>query len=463
MKRAGDLASLKDMLEKQMPMRGLKPSPLVYRAFLISFAYLAKRQESTLALKQQAVEAAEDLWGEINRIGVPVNDDLLSGRIESLSMYDPVSVPALYQIISSGKFPQAGIKTLTCLVNYFMRQGQAEQALEIIRAGLEGRGISQPHKSAFTSVIKLAALSQYRGKESQRLVLKALELKPARIPLDPASVGLVLAHMLAWGYKTDRVLEAFRQNIMQSERFNMIDCWEVTITSMLTRYQDHHETTESEFFVAIKILGLTRTEPPRNISHYTGQLLWSKIFRRLIASSLSAERRAELLDLCVDSFPPPEVLQFVPDRFLAIIEDALIRPRRDRIAEVKGLVEWYLERSKMYTGDRRLVTIGYVQLCVRHGELGLALNMVEEHDSMSNAAKRQARAVIEQVTRGRLASPAVLDELRLAMHGQFKSKDDGPIVEPEPEVESDRDGRADDRLVAESEDGDFDLDGEDYA
>jgi hypothetical protein len=461
MKRSGDLAGLKDMLEKQMPLRGLTPSPLVYRAFLISFAYIAKRQESSLALRQQASEAAEELWGEINRNRTRMNDDLLSGRIESLSMYDPLSVPRLYEVISSGSFPQAGIKTLTCLVNYFMRQGQADQALELIRAGLEGRGIARPHKSAFTSVIKLAAQSQYKRKESERLVLAALDLKPANIPLDPASVGLVLAHMLAWGYNADRVVKAFRQSIMESEHFNMIDCWEVTITSMLTRYQDRHETTESEFFVAIKILALTRTEPPPNITHYTGQLLWSKIFRRLIASSLSPDVRAELLDLCVDSFPPAESLQFVPDRFLAIIEDALNRPRRDRIAEAKGLVEWYLERSKSFSGDMRIVTVGYVQLCVRHGEFGLALNMLEELEAISSAGKRQARALIEQVIRGKAVTGALLNDLRLAMYGN-SHKDDRVIVEPEPESEEDRDGRADDRLVAEADDGSLDLDGEDY-
>lgn len=463
MKRSGDLAGLKDMLEVQMPLRNLKPSALVYRAFLISFAYIVKKQDSPKAIKKQAIEAAEDLWGQINRSGIPIRDDLLSARIESLSMYDPVSVPPLYDIISSGKFPQAGVKTLTCLINYFMRQGQAEQAFDILRAGLEERGICYPNEKTFTGVLKLAGLSQYRGEKSRKLVLEALRLKPAKIPLDPASAGLVLAHMLSWGYKVDEVLARFRQSIIQSDRFNTIDCWEVAITSMLTRFQDRHETTENEFFVAIRILDLTRTEPPPNVTHYTGQLLWSKIFRRLIASSIPQETRAELLDLCVDSFPAATVLQFVPDRFLAILEDALNRPRRDRIVEAKGLIEWYLERSKIYPSDMRQVTVGYVQLCVRYGEYGLALNMLAETDSISGTAKRQAQSVIAQVTRGRPANGAVLDALRLAMFGRHQTSDDEAMPEPEPETEGDRDMRADDRLVTGADDTDLALDEEDYA
>jgi len=462
MKRSGDLDGLKNMLEKEIPLRNLKPSALVYRAFLVSFAYIVKKQETSAAIRKQAIEAAEELWGEINRSGIPINDDLLSARIESLSMYDPVSVPALYQIISSGKFPQAGVKTITCLVNYFMRQGQAEQAFEILRAGLDGTGICYPNQQTFTGVFKLAGLSQYRGPRSRQLVLEALQLKPPKIPLDPASVGLVLAHMLSWGYKADEVVERFRQSIVQSERFNTIDCWEVAITSMLTRFQDRHETTEQEFFVAIRILGLTRSEPPINVTHYTGQLLWSKIFRRLIASSLSQQTRAELLDLCVDSFPPANVLQFVPDRFLAILGDTLNRPRRDRIIEAKGLVEWYLERSKIFPSDMRLVTVGYVQLCVRHGEYGLALNMLEENGSISKAGKRQAQALIGQVTRGAPVTSAMLDSIRLAMYGKYQPKDDEVIAEPETESEGDRDARADDTLVVGTDDVDVDLDGEEY-
>jgi hypothetical protein len=461
MKRSGDLAGLKDMLEVQMPLRGLKISPMVYRAFLIAFAYIARRPESPPVVKQQAVELAENTWARINRSDMPVDDHLLSGRIESLSMYDPVSVPALYNVISTGFYPQAKSKTLTCLVNYFMRQGHGDHALEIIRAGLEGRGICHPHKSVYTSVIKLAALSQYRGDESRRIVLEVLKLKPEHIFLDPAAVGLILAHMLSWGYTADQVVDRFRQSIMKSERHNTIDCWEIAITALLTRYQDRHESTESEFFVAIRLLGLTSTEPPPNITHYTGQLLWSKIFRRLIASSVSRETRADLLDLCIVSFPPANILQFVPDRFLAILEDALNRPRRDRISEAKGLVEWYLERSKIFISDLRSVAIGYVQLCVRYGEFGLALNMIEEQKLISQSGKRKARAIIDQVQRGKPVNGGLMDDLKMALVGQYKPTDDEAIVEPEPEVEEDRDERADDRLVAEKDD--VELDEEDYA
>jgi hypothetical protein len=307
-----------------------------------------------------------------------------------------------------------------------------------------------------------AALSRYDRKESRRLVLAVLKMKPAKLPLDPGAVGLLLAHTLAWGYPVDYAIERFRQSIMESDKFNTIDCWEITVTSMLTRYQDLHQTTENEFFVAIRILGLTLTEPPPNMTHYTGQLLWSKVFRRLIASSLSPNTRADLLDLCVDSFPPANVLQFVPDRILAILEDTLNRPRRDRINEAKGLVEWYLERSKIYPTDLRLVTVGYVQLCVRYREFGLALNMLEEQDSISEAGKRQAREVIEQVRGGKPFSNAVLEELRLAMYGRGKQKDHEVPIELMPESEADRDGRADDTLVAETEDADLGLESEEY-
>jgi len=463
MKRSGDLAGLKDMLEVQMPLRGLKISPMVYRAFLIAFAYIATRQEMSPAIRRQAIELAENTWARINSSGLVIDDHLLSGRIESLSMYDPSSVPTLHTLITTGMYPQAKIKTLTCLVNYFMRRGYADDALELIRAGLEGRGICRPHKTVYTSVIKLAALSQYGREDSRRIVLDVLKLKPEHIALDPAAVGLILAHMLSWGYTADQVIDRFRQSIMKSERYNTIDCWEIAVTSLLTRYQDRHESTEQEFFVAIRILGLTSTEPPPNITHYTGQLLWSKIFRRLIASSVSQEIRADLLDLCVVSFPPANVLQFVPDRFLAILEDALNRPRRDRISEAKGLVEWYLERSKIFISDLRSVAIGYVQLCVRYGEFGLALNMIEEQDFISQSGKRKARAIIDQVQRGKPVNAGLMDDLKMALIGRYKPTDDEAIVEPEPEVEEDRDERADDTLVAETDDADVELDEEDYA
>jgi hypothetical protein len=462
MKRSGDLAGLQDMLKVQMPARNLTLTPVIYRAFLIAFAYVARRPESTKAIRQQAIESAENLWGEIVQRKVPINDNILSGRIESLSMYDPQSVPTLYDVISTGSYPQANSKTLTCLVNYFMRYGESEQALEIVRAGVEGRGICTPHKSAYTNLVKLAGIPQYEGERSRQLVLETLKIKPANISLDPAAVGLVLAHLLSWGYTVDQVIERFRQSIIQSSVFNTIDCWEVAITSLLTRYQDRHVTTENEFHVSIRLLGLTRTEPPPNITHYTGQLLWSKIFRRIIASSLSSDTRANLLDLCVDAFPPAPVLQFALDRFLAILEGALNRPKRDRIAEARGLFEWYTERSQIYRVEMRTVTLGYVQLCVRYGEFGLALNVIEDQ-AFSDSAKRKARSIIEKATRGAPASAALLDELSRALAGLRKSKNRAIVVEPEPEpAEEDMDDRADPTLAAETEDTGEDLEVENY-
>jgi len=53
--------------------------------------------------------------------------------------------------------------------------------------------------------------------------------------------------------------------------------------------------------------------------------------------------------------------------------------------------------------------------------------------------------------------------LKMALIGRYKPTDDEAIVEPEPEVEEDRDERADDTLVAETDDADVELDEEDYA
>jgi hypothetical protein len=400
------------MLEKEMPMRNLKPTSRVLRAFITSFGYIAINAATPKSVKQHAARLAENLWRDIERSGIAIDDYLLSARIESLSMYNPSAVPVLHLQIDNGEFPKAGYGTQTCLIGYYMRQRNSEAAFEILQAGLEGRGICKPGRPAFACIIRTAALFETGSRE---IVLEALRLKPSGMVLRAEAIGLILVHMLHWGYPISQVIERFKKSIVHGSGTNKIDAWEDCLTSLITRRQERHETTASEFVAAISILGLPREEQPENATHYTGQLMWSKIFRRLIASPLSAETRADLLALCFELFPPPDRLHLVPERFSAIIESALMRSQRDRVQEVEALVEWYIDRGKIFPGERHAVLVDYVVLCVRHGELGLALHMLDEPDFCKPSAQEKARAIISRVTGGKQADGTLLEQLRLAL------------------------------------------------
>jgi hypothetical protein len=431
------------MLEQEMPARKLVPTSRVLRAFMIAFSYIAIRAESPLVIRQRAARLADDLWRTVERSGTDIDDELLSARIDSLAMYDAHSVPQLHLQIEKGVYPKAGSVTQRCLIGYHMRQRNSDVALEMIRAGLEGRGICRPGRAAFANVIKLAALYETGSRE---VVVEVMSLKPPDIVLSADAIGLILAHMLHWGFETSAVIDRFRHSIVQNPKLNSIDVWEDCLTSIMTRRQEKHETTAREFMVAIRILGFPREEMAHNVTHYTGQLLWGKIFRRIIASKLPAETRAELLELCIDQFPAPDTLHFLPERFMAIVESALIRPQRDRISEAEGLVDWYIERGKIFPGERRIVMVNYILLCVRHGELGLALNMLDEPDVGNRAARDAAKTIITQVTRGKLVDSVLLDKLRTVLAGKNKAKVQEEVA-IDLDIDADDNARVDDVYV----------------
>jgi hypothetical protein len=375
-----------------------------------ALAHLSVRENLPRYVREQARRAVERLWSNVIQRGEPLTDRLIAVRVDAMAKFDSESVPLLHAEISRGLHPTAGINTMTRLVGWYIARGQPDVALEMIKEGLEGKGICKPDKQVFDYAIRSA---RNKGSVGREVVLKLLEIKPANVSLSPSGIGHTLGHLLAWGMDTDLVVSHFVDAVVKHPLYNTIDNWMLCVSAVLNR----DGMNEAEFITSLKIAKLLESVPPSNASPTSSRLLWARLFTRLLSCDLPENTRLTLLDGCLGLFPPVNKLHLGRIPIISIVKHAMSRPDQDRSTDIYRILDWYCERHRTQPNQCRWTIFEAFIVALQHREYAIALNLLQYPAFCKEADYAKARSLVASLTKSSQVSPVMLAKLRLTIMG----------------------------------------------
>jgi len=287
------------LIERELPARGLTPSPAILAQSCIAFALIGNESNTAEATRKLSQRYGQELWTKyIEGRPIQQDDNIVAAALHTRYMYsDHNHIHAQYQRLAASR-TNIGPLTRSALIHILFSLNQVSKAVEVLKWTMGYPEIAIPSSPLPYATFVRTYLRRPPKDLSWVQMAQVLESRPKYVQLSAVTRALMATAALAWSPISahGKLLETLLNIIGKGQSKYMT--WRVVLGAVLTHNSGKHSTTDKEARMGLALLRAYIAETSHIQTQSRSERLW-QVYLRQITHSLvigAAARQRYLLE-----------------------------------------------------------------------------------------------------------------------------------------------------------------------